>query len=402
MALNTVMSLLLAILVLLLGTFVNGRVRLLSNYNIPDPITGGMLFAAAASLLAAFAGFRLSIDTTLKPLLLLMFFAGTGMTADLGQLKKGGKALAVFLAVLIPFIVLQNFAGILGAWGLDLHPLFGVLAGSITLVGGHGTGAAYAERFADVNNLQSVLELTMTAATIGLILGGILGGPVAQFLIVRNKLGAAGGAGRGAEGETESRAPGRPASSIRPVVTLGSLAGILVAVIAGGWLADRFAGAPIMIPQFLWCMVLGVALRNLLPFCGVRFEDRSSDLIAGICLSLFLVMTMMTLDLADVARSAGPILALVALQGVFIAAYAVWACFPFMGKDYEASVASAAFIGFCMGSTATAMANMKALTEKYGPAPTSFLIVPLAGAFFVDLANAVILTGFLTLRYLGG
>jgi ESS family glutamate:Na+ symporter len=402
MSLNAVMSLLGAILVLLLGTFVNGRVRLLSNYNIPDPITGGMLFAAAASLLAIVADFRVSIDTTIKPLLLLMFFAGTGMTADLGQLKKGGKALAVFLAVLVPFIALQNLAGILGAWGLDLHPIFGLVAGSITLVGGHGTGAAYAERFADVNNLQSVLELSMTSATIGLILGGILGGPVAQFLIVRNKLGAAGGAGRGASDAAESQGPAPPAASLRPVGTLGSLAGILAAVLAGGWLAERFAGAPIMIPQFLWCMVLGVALRNLLPFSGVRFDDRASDLIAGICLSLFLVMTMMTLDLADVARSAGPILAMVALQAIVIAAYAVWACFRFMGSDYEASVTSSAFIGFCMGSTATAMANMKALTEKYGPAPTSFLIVPLAGAFFVDLANAVILTGFLSLRYLGG
>jgi ESS family glutamate:Na+ symporter len=203
MSFNALTSLMVAILVLLLGTFVNGRVRLLSNYNIPDPITGGMLFAAAASLMAAVADFRISIDAAIKPLLLLMFFAGTGMTADLRQLKKGGKALAVFLAVLVPFIALQNLAGIFGTWGLDLHPLFGLVAGSITLVGGHGTGAAYAERFADVNNLQSVLELTMTSATIGLILGGILGGPVAQFLIVRNKLAAGGAAGPGPESIAE-------------------------------------------------------------------------------------------------------------------------------------------------------------------------------------------------------
>src|SRR6188768_3579100 len=176
MRLDPLSSLLAALLVLLVGTLLNRRVGLVARYNIPDPITGGLLFAIVASIVAASGGGRLVIDQTLKPLLLLLFFAGVGMGADLRQLGRGGKALAMFLLVLFPYILVQNAVGVASAWALDLHPIFGLVSGSITLVGGHGTGAAYAERFADVNNLQSVMDLSMTVATLGLIVGGIIAG----------------------------------------------------------------------------------------------------------------------------------------------------------------------------------------------------------------------------------
>jgi ESS family glutamate:Na+ symporter len=389
-------SLFIAVLVLLLGTLTNRRVALLAKYNIPDPITGGLLFAVAASV-AATAGFRLGIDQTLKPVLLLVFFAGVGMCADLRLLKLGGKALALFLLVLFPYILVQNAVGIAGARLLDLHPIFGMVGGSITLVGGHGTGAAYAERFAQVNNLQSVMELSMTVATMGLIVGGILGGPVAQYLINRYKVRTGGTAAANALAVQEE-----VPLPVTSVAVMGALAGIFAAVIAGGWLGQRFSGAAITLPSFLWCMLVGIAIRNLVPFAGIRCDDRAADLIAGVSLGLFLVMTMMALDLVEVARSAGPFIAILAAQVVFIVAYVVYVCFRFMGRNYEAAVTSAAFIGFNMGSTATAMANMQSLTAKYGPAPTSYLIVPLAGAFFIDVMNAFVLTLLLALPFMGG
>ena len=183
---------------------------------------------------------------------------------------------------------------------------------------------------------------------------------------------------------------------------MGALAGIFAAVIVGRWLAGKFGGGAITIPSFLWCMMVGVAIRNLAPFARIRFDDRASDLISGVCLSLFLVMTMMALDLIEVALSAGPFLLIIAAQAVFIVLYAMFVCFRFMGRHYEAAVTSAAFIGFNMGSTATAMANMQALTAKYGPAPQSYLIVPLAGAFFIDIMNAFLLTAMLALPFIGG
>jgi ESS family glutamate:Na+ symporter len=396
MQLESLSSLLAALAVLLVGTLLNRRIGFLAHYNIPDPVTGGLLFAVLASAVAAATGFRLDLNQTIKPVLLLLFFAGVGMGADLRQLKRGGKALAIFLLVLLPYILVQNAVGIAGAWLLDLHPIFGLVSGSITLVGGHGTGAAYAERFADVNNLQSVMDLSMTVATVGLVLGGIIAGPVTQYLITRHGLRSEAAQEAAAEGERVE--PGQ----ITSVGVIGALAGMLAAVLAGQWLAETFSGASITVPAFLWCMLLGVAIRNLGPFLRLRFDDRASDLTSSVCLSLFLVMTMMALDLVEVALLAGPLLLIVLLQMVFIVPFAVFVCFRFLGKDYEAAVTCAAFIGFCMGSTATAMANMQAITARYGPAPQSYLIVPLAGAFCIDLMNAFLLTLILALPFMGG
>ena len=390
-------SLLAALIVLLVGTMINRRVSILSRYNIPDPITGGLVFAAVASLVWLAASVKVDIDQTFKPVLLLMFFAGVGMCADLRMLGRGGRALVLFLIVLFPFILVQDAVGILVAKALDLHPIFGLVGGSITLVGGHGTGAAYAERFAEVNNLTAVMELTMTVATIGLIVGGIIGGPVAQYLIQRHKLRSGAAVDAGAVRD----AP-QATLPITTLGTIGALTGVFAAVVAGRWVAAEIPSGAITIPAFLWCMMLGVAIRNLVPFLGLRFDDRASDLIAGVSLSLFLVMTMMALNLVEVALSAGPLLAIVAAQVLAIVLHAVFVCFRFMRRDYEAAVTSAAFIGFNMGSTATAMANMQAITARYGPAPQSYLIVPLAGAFFIDLMNALVLTLLLALPLIGG
>ncbi len=389
-------SLLVAIAMLLVGTLVNRKVGVLSRYNIPDPITGGLIFAVVASIAAATIDFEFNFDHTIKPVFLLMFFSGVGLCADLRMLKRGGKALLIFLVVLFPYIVLQNLVGVSMAKVLDLHPIFGLVAGSITLVGGHGTGAAYAARFAEVNNLQMVMDLTMTVATIGLVVGGITGGPIAQFLINRYKLRSA------AEATAITDELKQPVTPISTVSALGSLAGIFTAVVAGQWLASKFSGGSVTIPAFLWCMLIGITIRNLLPFIGIRFDDRAGELISNVCLSLFLVMTMMVLNLVDVALSAGPFVLIILVQVVFIFLYVVLVCFRFMGRDYEAAVTSAAFIGFNMGSTATAMANMQAVTAKHGPAPTSYLIAPLAGAFFVDIMNAFVLTGMLAIPFIGG
>jgi ESS family glutamate:Na+ symporter len=289
------------------------------------------------------------------------------------------------------------------AWLFDMHPLMGLIGGTITLVGGHGTGAAYATRFADVNNIQDVMVLAMTAATFGLVLGGAIGGPVAERLIRKHALKAKGGAQLvKATQQTDIDAPTAPDSSIDYVAVITSFAAALVCVVFGTMIAKWVEDAPVSLPNFLWCLAIGIVIRNVGPKIGIRLNDRVTEIIGTFSLSIFLGLTMMTLDLASVSRLAGPLLIILAVQALFASVYATWVVFRLLKKDYEAAVMSAAFCGFSMGATATAIANMQALTRRHGAAPEAFIVVPVTGAFLVDIINVIVLTSIISLPIVGG
>lgn len=395
MTLQPVETLLVAVLVLLLGRVVNQLIPVLSRYNIPDPITGGVLFAVVMALLGQFGHVSLQFDMSMKPSLLLAFFAAVGLSANLALLRQGGKRLLLFTLALIPFLFLQNLLGVAIAWGLDMHPLMGLVGGTITLVGGHGTGAAYAERFAEVNNLQSIMELSMTFATLGLVVGGIIGGPVAQWLIKRHKLSSA----QVGDGNIDDPLAAPPVDTRNFILVL---AATLLALVGGPLLAGLVGEGSVTLPGFLWCLLLGVVLRNGAGLCGVHLNDNAISLLASVTLSLFLVITMMTLDFSQIASVAGPLLLMLLGQAVLAMLYATWVIFNCTGRDYEGAVLSAAFCGFAVGATATAIANMQAIAQRYGPAPQAFVVAPLVGAFLVDLLNALVLTGFLSVPGMGG
>ncbi len=198
-------------------------------------------------LLVATTGYRLSLETTAKPYLLLLFFTCIGLTADLRLLANGGPRLLRFLVVLLPFLFAQNVLGTLVAELLGLHPLIGLVGGTITLVGGHGTGAAYAQRFAEINNIQGVMELTMTSATLGLVIGGIVGEPVSERLITRYKLSP-----KVLSAVDGGVAGGQVTTPVTSLSFTGSLAAALIALIAGQWLGALSEGAVITLPSFLW------------------------------------------------------------------------------------------------------------------------------------------------------
>ena len=389
MSLSAVPSLLAACLVLMLGDALAKRVPLLARFSIPAPIVGGVLFALGAVLVGRLGAGAVTFDSSAKSTFLLLFFASVGLTADLALLRKGSRRLVRFLAALFPFLVAQNALGLLMAVLLGLHPVLGLVAGSITLVGGHGTGAAYAERFAQDFGLLNVMGLTMTSATLGLVIGGIVGGPVAERLMRRHGL-------KGTTADDKGDVVVGPQRT--PITTssfIAALAAGLAAVVAGQAIAAALEGAPVTVPSFLWCLLVGIALRNGGAALGVKLHDASADLLGSACLSLFLVWTMMTLDLVGVAAVAGPLLLILAAQAVLVVAWSRWVVFRLAGRDYEAAVTSAAFCGFAMGATATAIANMQALTRRHGSAPEWAVVVPLVGAFFVDLMNLAVLTFFL-------
>ncbi|BCJ90992.1 sodium/glutamate symporter [Terrihabitans soli] len=392
MSLTSVATLFAAAGVLLLGTVVNRSVPFLSRYAIPDPITGGLIFALAAWGAQAFAGFELRFDPVVSGPLLLAFFASVGLSADFRDLGRGGLTLIRYLLVLAPFVALQNVIGIFTARAIDLPPTMGLIVGSITLVGGHGTGAAYASLFDTNYNLTTALPIAMAAATFGLILGGVTGGPVGNTIITRFNLSGQKPRGRGRE-KTE-------VEIITVTHLISALAAITICMLIGDQLASLMADAVVKLPAFVWALLTGVILRNVFQIAGIwRMSSRPTDLLGGMGLGLFLALAMMQLRLWEFADLVGPLAVILIAQTIACAAYAIFVAFPGMGRDYDAALMAAGVIGFCMGSTATAVAITQALEARHGPSRQARLIVPLTGAFFIDLVNAAILAGFLSMRW---
>src|SRR5262245_7421572 len=374
------------------------RVGWLGRFSVPAPVVGGVLIAIVLALADGFAGTRVSFDMHLKDPLLLMFFTTVGLAADARMLVKGGPKLFIFLLVCTVYIVIQNAIGLAAARAMDLHPVVGLLGGSIPLTGGHGTGGAYAARFGETMNLQGAMELTMACATAGLVLGGLLGGPLAEYLIKRYRLSGPAGATE----EAASTAAEEPKDSVTATSFLNALFVILLCLAGGQLLANFMEGTGLILPDFLFCLLLGVAIRNLLPLTRrLRLSAPRLDVIVTTALSLFLVMALMAMKLLDLVNLAGPLLLILALQTVGMALYAGFVTFRVMGRNYDAAIMAAGHVGFGMSSTAAALAIMKAVTGRSGPSPLAFLIVPMVGAFFIDITNALIIQGYLTLPFFG-
>ncbi len=395
--LDLLFTILAAFVVLFAGRALVAYTALLKRFSIPAPVVGGVLVAILLALAESVGGVRVSFDMSLRDNLLLMFFTTVGLSADARMLLKGGPKLVIFLAVSIGFIAVQNFVGIAAALAMDLHPVVGLLGGSVTLTGGHGTGAAYGGRFGDTMNIVGAMELTMACATAGLVLGSLLGGPLAEYLVGRHRLSAASTPPPEQAGDVTEEPDAVTAQSV-----LNTLFAILACLAIGKMLARIVQGTGIILPDFLFCLLLGVLIRNtatLLP--RVRVSGATVDLLGSVSLSLFLVMALMGMRLVDLVSLAGPLLVILALQMIAMALYAIFVTFRAMGRDYDAAVLAAGHVGFALSSTAAALAIMKTITERRGPSPLAFLIVPMVGAFFIDIANALLIQGYLALPLFG-
>lgn len=396
--LDLLSTILVAFLVLFGGRALIARSSLLARFSIPAPVVGGVIVAILLAALDVAGGIRIGFDMALRDNLLLMFFTTVGLSADARMLVRGGPKLFVFLLVSVVFIAVQNAVGIGAALAMDLHPVVGLLGGSITLTGGHGTGAAYGGRFGDTMNIAGAVELTMACATAGLVLGSLLGGPLAEYLVRRHKLtpaDTATAAAAAAAADTE-------ADPITSQSVLNTLFAILLCLAAGKMLARAVQGTGLILPDFLFCLLLGVAIRNAATFVPrIRVSNATVDLLGAVALSLFLVMALMGMRLVDLVSLAGPLLVILTLQVMAMALFAALVTFRIMGRDYDAAILAAGHVGFALSSTAAALAIMKAVTERRGPSPLAFVIVPMVGAFFVDIANALLIQGYLALPLFG-
>lgn len=396
---NAALTLVIAILVLLIGRFFISHSNFLRTYSIPEPVIGGLLIAIILTAARVLLDARVTFDMALQTPFQLAFFSTIGLSADVRMLAVGGRRLVVFAVLVSAFLVVQNAVGVAAAISFDLNPIMGLLAGSATLSGGHGTGVAYGKLFGEVNNLQGAMEVAMAAATFGLVLGGILAGPAAHLLISRYKL-------RGGPDTEENAVPGEIAPEERrplsPESFIETVLLIMVCVAIGGLLSATVKIPGITLPAFVWCLFVGIIIRNVLSFTRLYTIDANTlELLGTVSLSLFLAMALMALRLWELVGLAGPMLGILVLQVAALVIYAMVVTFVVMGRTYDAAVLAAGHIGFGLGATSTAIASMQAITSRYGHSPLAFLLVPVTGAFLIDIANALILQGFLTLPWFG-
>ncbi len=395
---DAIPTLAIAIIVLMLGRFLIRHVRLFERYTLPEPVVGGLLAALLITGLKFGAGMDITFDLSLQTPFMLAFFATVGLSADVRTLLQGGRSVVLFLIAVTGTLVLQNAIGMAAAMGMDLHPLTGLLAGSITMTGGHGTGAAYAARFSGINNLHGALEMAMACATFGLVLGGIVGGPVAQRLITRHGLQADSTGSRQPESEQrDERHTGLTEHHMLETMLL-----IALCIVVGTYLAPRVGTDTFALPVFVWTLFTGVILRNVLTLSGIwRVDDHAVGLLGNVALSLFLAMALMSLRLWELVSLALPILVILSLQTVAVVLYAYFITFRLMGRNYDAAVMAAGHCGIGLGATPTAIANMQAVTSRLGPSPQAFLIIPVVGAFLIDIVNALTIQAFISLPVLG-
>ena len=384
-----------ASLVLLAGRTLVARIGVLNTYSIPEPVVGGLAVALLLWLLYAAGGVQVSFDKTLGPPLMLAFFACIGLNADLPSLLRGGRPLALLLAVVVGFLVLQNLTGVGLAMLLGQSPLVGLLAGSISLSGGHGTGAAWSEVFAQRYQLAGAKEIAIASATFGLVLGGVIGGPVARHLLTKVAV-KPGGPGSH-EAPTLFEHPAEVRLITAPAL-IETLALISVCLLVGQHIARALAGTFLELPAFVCVLFVGVVLRNGLAAAGkYTVFERAVSVLGNVSLALFLALALMSMRLWELSSLALPMLGLLLGQTALMAAYAIFVTFPVMGRNYDAAVIAAGHCGFGLGATPTAIANMQAVTDRFGNSALAFLVVPMVGAFFIDLANALVIKLFLLL-----
>lgn len=386
--------LMISIVVLFLGMFLTRKIRFLESNYIPPAVTGGLIISVGVALLDMLAGIKITFDLALRDVLLLAFFSTIGLSAKFGLLRAGGKALVVLIVVSAVFLIVQNVVGVSLAVLLGAHPGYGLMGGSVSFAGGHGTAIAWGD-IAEKAGLKGAQELGIAFATFGLIAGGLIGGPIAGRLIERYKL----------HSSIDTNAPNVVSDAANQTDAWSAmvklpdvLATILILAfcIEAGSLVNRFLfSRGVLLPGFLTSLFVGIVITNLADAFKFRLNQASIDRFGEISLNLFLAMSLMSMQLVTLANAMGAIVLVVMVQMLVITLFVMFVVFRLMGRDYDAGVITAGFAGLGLGATPIAIANMSVITSRYGPSPKAFLVVPLIGAFFIDILNAATIKVFL-------
>ncbi|PRY25030.1 ESS family glutamate:Na+ symporter [Aliiruegeria haliotis] len=397
--LNPFVSVTVAFLVYLVGAALTRRVAVLRDFNIPEPVSGGLLAAVLTMTVFVVWGRPVEFDLAARDYFLIVFFTGIGLNARLSDLLKGGLPLAILLALTIFYVILQNLIGVAGARIFDLPREFSVLLSSAALIGGHGTVIAWTPRIEEMTGgAAGVSEIGVAVATIGLVCAALIGGPIAKFLINRGQLEP--------ERPDEEHTIGvgfdeEESETINHLTFMQVMLWVHVTIALGWSLFEVLEEAGVGLPPFVPCLLMGIVVGNLKPLLLPRAAPISRTptlaMISDFALGTFLAMSLMSLQLWTLQGMGLVLIVVMGAQTLLSIVFSIYILFPAMGRGYRAAVLASGFGGVTLGATPTAIANMTAVTKRYGPSPMAFVILPLVSAFFVDIVNSFAIQFFLPL-----
>lgn len=392
MEFNQVTSLFLAILVYLIGAYLVRRIRVLDRFSIPAPVVGGLLVAIVILVVHSTGFVTISFDTSLEELFMLIFFTTVGLGASFTLIKSGGKLLIIYLIGAGLLSLIQNTLGVSLASLLGIEPLLGLISSSPALIGGHGGATAFGNTMVDMG-VDGALTVGISMATLGLVAGGLIGGPIARYLIKRNNL------QHGIESDLKNNElqdkekEEKPSQNNLTALIIFTYLGIITfSMTLGAYLGDTFSELTgFTLPNYVGAMFVAIIVRSIIDLMqnktDFKFDTTLNDLIGAVALGIFLAMALMSIQLWEIVDVALPLLAIFTVQIIFIVLFAVFVMYRILGRDYDAAVMVSGLLGHGLGATPTAMANMDAVTARYGSSRTAFLIVPVVGAFLIDAIN---------------
>ncbi|WP_196221291.1 sodium/glutamate symporter [Sansalvadorimonas verongulae] len=384
--------LILSIFVHYLGNFITRHIHALEEYNIPAPVTGGLLVSLLFTLLREQGWIQPVFELELRNLFLLMFFSTVGLSARLSLLMSGGRTFVILIGVMCVFLCLQNALGLGAALVLGETPDKGLLAGSVAFAGGHGTAITWGLHL-EGEGYKNAQEFGLAAATLGLILGGVLGGPVAQRLIVKKRL---------YDNSTESPyvLEGQPLNEFSHVTidrVIRVMLEIALTIAVGKLINEWLQKQHLVIPEYLPVLLVGVVIANITDVMKIRSDAGTLRIWSEVSMAICMAMSLMSLQLETLTQTASSLMVITVLQSIMIVIFGYHILFRLAGRDYDAAVITSGFIGSGLGATPVGMANVDTITQRFGMSPKAMLIIPLLGSFFTDVMNAMVLRTFLGL-----
>jgi glutamate:Na+ symporter, ESS family len=384
----------LATLVFYLGGYLRKKIKILERYCIPAAVVGGMFFSIIVLILKVTNVLTITLDTTLQSILMTVFFTSIGYTASLKVLKTGGRKVLIFLVISIALVIFQDLIGVSLARLFNIHPLLGLATGSIPLVGGHGTSGSFGPLLEEVG-VNAATTVSFASATFGLIMGSVLGGFLAEVLIEKNNIKTSNNLSENDKLNEIIETEENSKVNYNSLMKATSL--IFITMGIGSIVTKYIESLGLTFPSYIGSMITAAVIKNIMDFKNYNIEDESIEVIGNISLTFYLSLALMGLKLWELFDLALPMIVMLIAQTILMAIFAYFIVFKIMGKNYEAAVFSSALCGFGMGSTANSVANMDALTKKYGFIKTPYIVVPIVGGLFIDFINSGVITLFINI-----